>query len=89
MNGHLTLGENIADLGGMKIAYLALQKALHGKHPAKIDGFTPEQRFFIAFAQIWRFKARPEMQRVPPDDRPALAAALPRAGADLQHDAVL
>ena len=63
LNGELTQGENIADIGGLKIAYLALQKAL-AKHPEaaqkKIDGFTPEQRFFLGFAQIWRANQRPE-----------------------------
>jgi putative endopeptidase len=55
VNGELTLGENIADLGGVKIAYEALQKAL-AKDPSKkkdIDGYTQEQRFFIAWAQVW------------------------------------
>ena len=54
VNGELTQGENIADIGGLKLAYTALQKAL-AKHPEertkKIDGFTPEQRFFLSFAQ--------------------------------------
>ena len=55
LNGQLTLGENIADLGGLALAYAALQKELAGKpRPAKLDGFTPEQRFFLAYAQIWR-----------------------------------
>jgi predicted metalloendopeptidase len=60
VNGELTQGENIADLGGLKIAYAALQKALAGKPRDKIDGFTPEQRFFLAFAQMWRSKQRDE-----------------------------
>ena len=60
VNGKLTLGENIADLGGLSIAYGALQKALAGKPRASIDGFTPEQRFFLSFAQIWRDNIRPE-----------------------------
>jgi putative endopeptidase len=61
INGKLTLGENIADIGGAKIAYYALQKSLAGKpRPKEIDGFTPEQRFFIAFAQSWRRNTRPE-----------------------------
>jgi putative endopeptidase len=53
-NGSLTLGENIADLGGLNISFYALKEALKNK-PAveKIDGFTPEQRFFIAYAQVW------------------------------------
>ncbi len=55
VNGKLTLGENIGDLGGLKIAYLALERSLkeHGR-PANIDGFTPEQRFFLGWAQVWR-----------------------------------
>jgi putative endopeptidase len=60
VNGKLTLGENLADLGGVNIAYEALQRAL-AKDPSKrktIDGFTPEQRFFISFAQIWRMNIR-------------------------------
>jgi putative endopeptidase len=60
VNGKLTLGENLADLGGVTIAYDALQRVL-AKNPAerkKIDGFTPEQRFFISFAQIWRTNTR-------------------------------
>lgn len=60
VNGRLTLGENIADLGGTSIAFEALQRAL-AKDPAKrktIDGFTPEQRFFLAFAQAWRVNTR-------------------------------
>jgi putative endopeptidase len=60
VNGKLTLGENVADLGGVTIAYEALQRAL-AKDPAKrekLDSFTPEQRFFISFAQIWRTNIR-------------------------------
>lgn len=54
VNGQLTLGENIADFGGLTIAYYAYQKALKGKKRTKIKGYTNEQRFFIAFAQIWK-----------------------------------
>ena len=64
VNGRLTLGENISDLGGLKMAYLALQKASSAHTPASIDGFTAEQRFFLAFAQGWRGLARPEVERV-------------------------
>jgi predicted metalloendopeptidase len=65
INGKLTLGENIADLGGLKIGYLALQKALKERPaPEKLDGFTPDQRYFLSFAQLWRAKFRPEAQRV-------------------------
>ncbi|MBW6478795.1 MAG: M13 family metallopeptidase [Bacteroidales bacterium] len=55
INGRLSLGENIADLGGLTIAFQALQNKLEeGGRPEKIEGFTPEQRFFISYAQIWR-----------------------------------
>jgi len=67
VNGKLTLGENLADIGGVNIAYEALQRAL-AKDPAGrkvIDGFTPEQRFFISFAQVWRTNIREaEAQRL-------------------------
>jgi putative endopeptidase len=67
VNGKLTLGENIADLGGASIAYEAMERAL-AKDPAKrkkIDGFTPEQRFFLSFSQIWRTNCREaEMRRL-------------------------
>ena len=52
-NGELTLGENIADQGGLTIAYLALQLAREGQQTAKIDGLTPAQRFYIAYARLW------------------------------------
>jgi len=60
VNGKLTLGENLADLGGLSVAYGALKKTLAGKPVRKIDGFTPEQRFFLSYAQIWRQNVRPE-----------------------------
>ena len=53
LNGRLTLGENTADNGGVRVAYAALQKALAGQPRTKIDGFTPEQRFFLGFANVW------------------------------------
>lgn len=65
VNGELTLGENIADLGGISIAYDALQRALK-QDPTKrkkMDGLTPEQRFFISYAQIWRTNIRNEEQQ--------------------------
>jgi len=60
VNGKLTLGENIADLGGLKIGYEALEKALAGKPRPLIDGFTPEQRYFMGWALVWRAIYRPE-----------------------------
>jgi len=52
-NGTLSLGENIADQGGVGLAYSALQNSFNGTHPADIDGFTAEQRFFLGFAHVW------------------------------------
>jgi len=59
-NGSLTLGENLADLGGLNIAYEAFKKTKQGKGNDKIDGFTPDQRFFLSWAQVWRATTRPE-----------------------------
>lgn len=58
VNGSLTLGENIGDLGGMSVAYTAYQLSLDGKEAPVIDGFTGDQRFFIGWAQVWRRKYR-------------------------------
>jgi putative endopeptidase len=64
VNGQLTLGENIADYGGLLTAYDALERALARQgQRTNIDGFTPEQRFFIAYAQSWREHTRPEQLR--------------------------
>lgn len=60
LNGRLTLGENLADLGGLNIAYEAFKKTPEGKSEKKIDGFTPDQRFFLAWAQVWRQNVLPE-----------------------------
>jgi putative endopeptidase len=60
VNGRLTLGENIADLGGLTVSYYAMEKAMANKPRTKIDGFTPEQRFFLGWAQVWRSLSRPE-----------------------------
>ena len=64
-NGKLVLGESIGDLAGVKIAYLAFQKSQQGKPPAPtIDGFTPDQQFFIAWGQFRGDETRPETQRL-------------------------
>jgi putative endopeptidase len=63
IHGEATLGENIADLGGLAISFTALENTLKGKPRELIDGFTPEQRFFLSFAQVWRRNVRPEMLR--------------------------
>ena len=60
VNGELTLGENIGDLAGLTMAYHALQRALEKNDPGEIDGFTPVQRFFLAWAQAWRRNYRDE-----------------------------
>lgn len=64
LNGTFTLGENIADLGGLSVAFDALQLyySRHGRQQ-NIDGFTPEQRFFMSWATVWRTKIRPEALR--------------------------
>ena len=91
-NGKLVLGESIADLGGLTLAYNAYRKSLEGKpQPKDIDGFTPEQRFFVAWAQNWANNIRPEFARLllnidphplarfraiaPPSNMPAFAGA--------------
>ncbi|MGA9899071.1 MAG: M13 family metallopeptidase, partial [Terriglobales bacterium] len=67
LNGRLTLGENTADNGGARIAYNALEELIAadptGKAGQKIDGYTPEQRFFLGFARVWCEKRRPEYAR--------------------------
>ncbi|PMD98140.1 peptidase M13 [Siphonobacter sp. BAB-5405] len=65
VKGQLTLGENLADLGGLSVSYAAFKTyTKQGKSNEKIDGFTPDQRFFLAFAQIWRTKTRDEALRL-------------------------
>ena len=64
INGKLTLGENIGDFAGLTVSYYAFQRSLEGKpRPANIDGFTPEQRFFLGWAQVWAGKYTPEAER--------------------------
>jgi len=68
LNGRLTLGENTADNGGARISYMALEHVIaddpSGKESQKIDGFTPEQRFFLGFGRVWCEKRRPEVARM-------------------------
>jgi len=63
VNGKLTMGENIGDLGGLSLAYRAYKLSLGGKKAPVIDGFTGDQRFFMAYAQVWRSKVREERAR--------------------------
>ena len=63
VQGKLTLGENIGDFGGLTVAYAAMERALAAHPQPAIDGFTPEQRFFLGWAQVWRELNRPEYAR--------------------------
>jgi putative endopeptidase len=63
-NGKLVLGESIADLGGLAISYAAYEKSIEGKRPATLGGFTPEQRFFLGWAQVWGANMRAENARL-------------------------
>jgi endothelin-converting enzyme/putative endopeptidase len=68
LNGKLTLGENTADNGGARVALMALKKMMAaekgGREPEKIDGYTPEQRFFLGFGRVWCQQIRPEFSRM-------------------------
>ncbi|MCB0495875.1 MAG: M13 family metallopeptidase [Cyclobacteriaceae bacterium] len=85
VNGKLTLGENIGDLGGVNAAYDAMEMYLndHGR-PDKIDGFTPEQRFFISWATVWRTKYRDEFLRTQVSTDPH-SPAMYRANGPLEN----
>jgi putative endopeptidase len=63
-NGNLVVGESIADLGGLVVAYAAFQKAMEGKPRVDIGGFSPEQRFFLGYARNWATNTRPELARL-------------------------
>jgi predicted metalloendopeptidase len=63
INGRLTLGENIGDLGGLSVSYAAYHRALHGGAAPALDGFSGDQRFFLGYAQVWRDKVRDEALR--------------------------
>lgn len=64
VNGKLVLGEALADLSGLELAYAAFKEATRGKKPEMIDGFTPDQRFFLSFAQSWATNVRPEYAKL-------------------------
>jgi len=63
INGRLTMGENIGDLGGLTMAYTAYKLSLNGQEAPVIDGFTGDQRFFLAWAQVWRSLGREDDTR--------------------------
>jgi endothelin-converting enzyme/putative endopeptidase len=64
VNGKLTLGEDVADLGGLFLAYSAWEESVRGKTLKAIDALTPAQRFFVAYAQGWCSNERPEILRM-------------------------
>ena len=63
-NGKLVVGEAMGDLGGLTLAYRAYKRSLHGKEGPVLDGFTADQRFFLAFARVWASQYRPEATRL-------------------------
>jgi hypothetical protein len=77
VNGKLTLGENIADLGGLATAYDAMKAATAGKPDPMTDGLSRDQRFFLNWATVWRRNFTPENCRAP-EDRPARTGRVPR-----------
>ena len=87
VKGELTLGENIGDLGGITIAYDALQRDLANKKVALIDGFSQNQRFFLNFATIWRNNMRPESLKVMLNTNPHSPAMFRANGAPSNLDA--
>jgi putative endopeptidase len=87
VKGELTLGENIGDLGGVTIAYDALQHDLMNKRMTLIDGFTQDQRFFLNFATIWRNNMRPEALKVMLNTNPHSPAKFRANGAPSNLDA--
>jgi putative endopeptidase len=84
INGALTTGENMADIGGIAIAYDAFKMTKQGQDTVKIDGFTPDQRFFISFGQIWRQKQKAETQRLRANTDPH-SPAMYRVNGPLQN----
>ena len=77
VNGELTMGENIADLAGVLVALDAYHASLDGTPAPVIDGFTGDQRFFLAFGQAWRGKAARRRDAAADGVRPALAGQVP------------
>ena len=86
MNGQLTMGENIGDLGGLEMAFAAYKLSLGGKEAPVVDGFTGDQRFFLAFARAWRGKIRDDAVRAQmltdPHSPPAARGQLPLRNID-------
>jgi endothelin-converting enzyme/putative endopeptidase len=70
LNGKLTLGENTADNGGLRLALMAYVTSLVGQEAPMVDGFTPEQRVFLGWAQVWCENRRPEYERLQAQTNP-------------------
>jgi putative endopeptidase len=91
VNGQLTMGENIGDLGGLEMAYAAYKLSLGGKEAPVIDTFTGDQRFFLAFAQAWRGKIRDDAVRAQmltdPHSPAAARGQLPLRNIDAWYEA--
>ena len=89
LNGRLTLGENTADNGGARVALMALEQMIAedktGKAAEKIDGYTPEQRFFLGFGRVWCEKRRPEFSRMLVTHRSALSRQISRQRRRAEH----
>jgi putative endopeptidase len=87
VNGNLTLGENIADLGGISIAYDALQHAVAGQADPKVDGLTRDQRFFYGFATVWRSVYKDQAIKVQLNSDPHAPARIRTNGTVANHPA--
>ncbi len=85
VNGQLTVTENVADMGGMQVAFDALQLALQENDPGEIDGLTQAQRFFIAAAQVWREKIREEALLTRVQSDPHSPGSRPRHDSGREH----
>ena len=89
LNGKLTLGENSPTTAACASRYMALlDEPGAGQQPAQLDGFTPEQRFFLGWGQVWCARTRPEAERLQAQTDPHSPATLPRERRRLQHAGV-
>jgi predicted metalloendopeptidase len=91
VNGRLTMGENIGDLGGLEMAYSAYRLSLKGEEPPELGGLSGDQRFFVSHAQIWRGKARDDAMRsmilTDPHAPPSARGMLPEQNIDAWYTA--
>jgi endothelin-converting enzyme/putative endopeptidase len=91
INGALTMGENIGDLGGLEMAYTAYKLSLNGQEAPVIDGFTGDQRFFLSYAQTWRGKMRDDALRAlmltDPHSPPGARGSIPERNMDAWYAA--